>query len=121
MPRLVAVIALLLACLAAPALAQSPPPRDVAFKQVADDIWFLFEFTSSNAVVLVTDEGVLVIDTRQHPRDGADLAARSVQRQQHDVFDEPEDGLDGPGQRRGAAAALGELRGGDGEAHGARA
>jgi len=27
-------------------------------------------------VVLVTDEGVLVIDTRQHPRDGQDLIDR---------------------------------------------
>jgi glyoxylase-like metal-dependent hydrolase (beta-lactamase superfamily II) len=43
---------------------------------VADDIYFLFEFTSSNSVVLITDDGVLVIDTRQHPRDGQDLIER---------------------------------------------
>ena len=68
-------------CAAAPTIAQptatSPTvAREVVFKQVASDIYFLFEFTSSNAVVLVTDEGVLVIDTRQHPRDGQDLIDR---------------------------------------------
>jgi glyoxylase-like metal-dependent hydrolase (beta-lactamase superfamily II) len=57
-----------------PAAAQ--PANEVVFKQVADDIYFLFEFTSSNSVVLVTDDGVLVIDTRQHPRDGQDLIDR---------------------------------------------
>ena len=67
---------------AQPSAAQSPAPEHapagerVVFKQVAPDIWFLFEFTSSNAVVLVTDEGVLVIDSRQHPRDGQDLIDR---------------------------------------------
>src|SRR3954464_6443403 len=53
-----------------------PSEREVTFKQVDSDIFFLFEFTSSNAVVLVTDGGVLVIDTRQHPRDGQDLIDR---------------------------------------------
>ncbi len=50
--------------------------RKVEFKQVAPDLWFLFDFDSSNAVVLTTAEGVLVIDTRQHPRDGQDLIDR---------------------------------------------
>src|SRR5438067_11809386 len=49
---------------------------EVVFKQVAPDLHFLFEFSSSNAVVLTTGEGVLVIDTRQHPRDGDDLIRR---------------------------------------------
>src|SRR3954452_19392546 len=60
----------------APAAAQAPSPSEVTFKQVAPDLYFLFEFTSSNAVVLTTDDGVLVIDTRQHPRDGQDLVDR---------------------------------------------
>jgi cyclase len=60
----------------APATAQAPSPSEVTFKQVAPDLYFLFEFTSSNAVVLTTDDGVLVIDTRQHPRDGQDLVDR---------------------------------------------
>lgn len=65
-------------CLATalPAAAQQSAPQGVVFKQVAPDIHFLFEFNSSNAVVLTTDEGVLVIDTRQHPRDGQDLLDR---------------------------------------------
>jgi glyoxylase-like metal-dependent hydrolase (beta-lactamase superfamily II) len=50
--------------------------RPVEFKQVAPGLYFLFDFDSSNAVVLTTDEGVLVIDTRQHPRDGQDLIDR---------------------------------------------
>jgi glyoxylase-like metal-dependent hydrolase (beta-lactamase superfamily II) len=60
----------------APAAAQAPAAGTVTFKQVAPDLYFLFEFTSSNAVVLTTDDGVLVIDTRQHPRDGQDLIER---------------------------------------------
>jgi glyoxylase-like metal-dependent hydrolase (beta-lactamase superfamily II) len=50
--------------------------RRVEFKQVAPDLYFLFDFDSSNAVVLATAEGVLVIDSRQHPRDGQDLIDR---------------------------------------------
>jgi glyoxylase-like metal-dependent hydrolase (beta-lactamase superfamily II) len=50
--------------------------RRVEFKQIAPDLYFLYDFDSSNAVVLATDEGVLVIDTRQHPRDGQDLIDR---------------------------------------------
>jgi cyclase len=59
--------------LAAPAATQD---RKVEFKQIAPDLYFLYDFNSSNAVVLATDDGVLVIDTRQHPRDGQDLIDR---------------------------------------------
>jgi glyoxylase-like metal-dependent hydrolase (beta-lactamase superfamily II) len=48
----------------------------LAQRQVAPDLHFLFDFSSSNASFLVTDEGVLVVDTRQHVRDGEDLIAR---------------------------------------------
>jgi hypothetical protein len=72
--KLASVAALAWALLATAAVAQEvPAARDVTFKQVAPDLYFLFEFTSSNAVVLTTTDGVLVIDTRQHPRDGQDL------------------------------------------------
>lgn len=47
--------------------------HEVIFRQVAPDLYFLFDFDLSNAAFLVTDEGVIVIDTRQHPRDGQDL------------------------------------------------
>jgi cyclase len=60
-------------------LSSAPVPaedRKVELKQVAPDLYFLFDFASSNSVVLTTDEGVLVIDTRQHPRDGQDLIDR---------------------------------------------
>ena len=62
----------LVACTAASA----QQPAAVTFTQVAPDLYFLLEPTSSNAVALVTDDGVLVIDTRQHPRDGQDLLDR---------------------------------------------
>jgi cyclase len=58
-----------------PALAQGSS-SEVEFKQVAPDLYFLFEFTGSNAVVLTTSDGVLVIDTRTHPRFGQDLLER---------------------------------------------
>jgi cyclase len=70
----------ILASFVSPCIAQpsgsSTTGREVHFKKIVDDLYFLFEFTSSNAVVLVTDEGVLVIDSRQHPRDGQDLIER---------------------------------------------
>ena len=61
--------------LAVPAAAQQPR-SEVSFKQVAPDLHFLFEYSGSNVVVLTTDEGVLVIDTRTHPREGQDLLDR---------------------------------------------
>jgi cyclase len=71
-------IASILAALAALSLLSPARAEDrrVEFKQVAPDLYFLFDFDSSNAVVLATDDGVLVIDTRQHPRDGQDLIER---------------------------------------------
>ena len=51
-------------------------PRPIVERQVAPDLHFVFDFDSSNSGFLVTDEGVLVIDTRQHPRDGEDLIQR---------------------------------------------
>ena len=60
---------------AAPAMAQ-----EATVKQVASDLYFFFDYDGSNAVFLVTDEGVLVIDTRTHPRDGAGPARRASAR-----------------------------------------
>lgn len=51
-------------------------PHPIEQQQVAPDLYFLDDYDSSNAGFLVTDEGVLVIDTRQHPRDGQDLVDR---------------------------------------------
>ena len=53
------------------AAAQTP-----TVKQVASDVYFFFDFNGSNAVFLVTDDGVLLIDTRTHPREGRDLLER---------------------------------------------
>jgi glyoxylase-like metal-dependent hydrolase (beta-lactamase superfamily II) len=65
---------------AGPAAAQETTlpdkPREIVLRQVAPDLYFLFDYASSNASFLVTEEGVLVVDTRQHVRDGEDLVAR---------------------------------------------
>lgn len=42
-------------------------------KKVAPDIYFHFDYDSSNSIIWTTDEGVLVIDTRQHPRSAREL------------------------------------------------
>ena len=72
--RLLPLAGILFSC--SPALAQQPGPPAATFTQVAPDLYFLVDVTSSNAVVLTTQEGVLVVDTRQHPRDGQDLLER---------------------------------------------
>ncbi|HVY56262.1 MAG TPA: MBL fold metallo-hydrolase [Xanthobacteraceae bacterium] len=76
--RVVQSLAVVAALGTGSAMAQSPAAKDpeVTFREVAPGLYFLFDFASSNSVVLVTDEGVLVIDTRQHPRDAEDLLAR---------------------------------------------
>jgi cyclase len=61
---------------ALPCAAQQREPDETSVKQVASDLYFLFDFNGSNAVFLVTDAGVLVIDTRTHPREGRDLLDR---------------------------------------------
>ena len=48
----------------------------IQLKLVAPDLYFLYDDLSSNSAFLVTDEGVLVIDTRQHPAHGRDLIER---------------------------------------------
>ena len=45
-------------------------------KRVAPDLYFPDDDSSSNSAVLVTEEGALVIDTRQHPAHGRDLIER---------------------------------------------
>lgn len=61
-----------LACLVAfaaalvPALAQGTPPP-AHMKQVADDLYFWFDFRGTNSIVWATADGVMVIDTQPHP------------------------------------------------------
>ncbi len=59
--------------------AQANEPRSrqpAVVKQVAPDLYFFFDFDGSNSIFLVTDAGVLVIDTREHPRAGTELIAQ---------------------------------------------
>lgn len=72
------IMALLCTAVPAPAQQMTNPknPRPVIQEQVAPDLYFVFDYDSSNAGFLVTDAGVLVVDTRQHPRDGQDLIDR---------------------------------------------
>jgi cyclase len=50
--------------------------KEIVEQQVASDLYFIYDETSSNSAFLVTEDGVLVVDTRQHPRDGQDLLNR---------------------------------------------
>ena len=43
--------------------------------QVAPDLYFHYDYGGSNSAVLITDEGVLVVDTRMHPDDAEELLA----------------------------------------------
>lgn len=61
---------------AAPQETASGPPSSPTVKQITSDLYFLLEYDGSNSAFLVTDEGVLVIDTRTHPRLGQDLIDR---------------------------------------------
>jgi glyoxylase-like metal-dependent hydrolase (beta-lactamase superfamily II) len=71
--RILASVALFPLVRTIPATAADDGP---VVRRIADDLYFFFEYSGSNAVFLVTDEGVLVIDTRQHPRQGEDLITR---------------------------------------------
>ena len=47
------------------------------FRWGSHEVWTgIYDETSSNSAFLVTEDGVLVVDTRQHPRDGQDLLNR---------------------------------------------
>jgi cyclase len=58
------------------AAARECATREVVVRQIASNLYFLFDFEGSNSVFLVTDDGVLLIDTRTHPREGRDLLDR---------------------------------------------
>ncbi len=57
-----------------PVAAQDRPPAE--FRQIAPDLYFYFDFGGSNSAVLITDEGVLVVDTTMHPDDAENLLAQ---------------------------------------------
>jgi len=59
--------------LAPEALKGGAKPRPMQVKQVAPDLYFFWNDGSSNAMFLVTEEGVLVVDTQQHPADARRL------------------------------------------------
>jgi cyclase len=77
LPRLLAgmilALAIGVALTPAPAAAQGRAAPPAELKQISNDLYFFYEFAGSNAVFMVTDEGVLVIDTRTHPRPGQAL------------------------------------------------
>ena len=47
-----------------------------SLRRLPPDLHFLFDFAGSNVLVLTTEDGVLVIDTRTHPRLGQDMIER---------------------------------------------
>ena len=50
------------------------PPAEM--KKIAADLYFHFDYDSSNSIIWATEEGVLVIDTRQHPRGAKELVEK---------------------------------------------
>lgn len=56
-------------------IVQAPSIAANEFQQIAPDLFFFYNFGSSNSVVLITDEGVLVVDTGMHPDDAELLLA----------------------------------------------
>jgi len=59
-----------------PASEQQRAPLPPLLKQVAPDLHFFYNDASSNSAFLVTDAGVLVVDTGQHPAEGRALLER---------------------------------------------
>ena len=57
------------------ALCFSPRETTAELQQVAPDLYFNYDHGGSNSVVMITDDGVLVVDTRMHPDDAALLLA----------------------------------------------
>ena len=79
---LAALALTLVSLLPAPAWSQASGQGEVeeknipiAVTQVAPGLFFMYHHEESNAAWMVTDEGVLVIDTRQHPRRAEELLA----------------------------------------------
>ena len=70
---LLGAVALGLVCTAPVGAGQAPPP---VMKQVAPDLYFHYDETASNSIIWVTDDGVLVVDTKQHPRQTQALIAK---------------------------------------------
>jgi len=70
-PILALAVGIVLTPTSAMAQERAAPPAEL--KQITNDLYFFYEFAGSNAVFMVTDEGVLVIDTRTHPRPGQAL------------------------------------------------
>jgi glyoxylase-like metal-dependent hydrolase (beta-lactamase superfamily II) len=68
LPAMISVLA------SAPARAQNPV-IPITVTEVAPGLYFQYHHQESNNAWLVTDEGVLVIDTRQHPKRGEELLA----------------------------------------------
>ncbi|MEE9571324.1 MAG: MBL fold metallo-hydrolase, partial [Gammaproteobacteria bacterium] len=70
---------LLLACgMVLPAAAQDAPAAE--FLQVGPGLYFNYDFAGSNSAVLITEEGVLIVDTRTHPVDAELLLAEIRER-----------------------------------------
>lgn len=59
--------------LAPEALKGGAKPQPAQLKQIAPDLYFFWNDGSSNAMFMVTEEGVMVVDTQQHPADARRL------------------------------------------------
>lgn len=82
-PLVVALVAAGFGSFLGPAAArgQNAPP---AMRQVAPDLYFHVDQTASNSIIWVTADGVLVVDTKQHPRQ-----AQALLREIRSLTDKP--------------------------------
>ena len=51
-------------------------PAPAVMKQIAPDLYFHFDYASSNSIIWATEEGVLVIDTRTHSGRASELVEK---------------------------------------------
>lgn len=80
--RLVSAVVLGLVVAVPAGAGQAPPP--VVMKRVAPDLYLHLDGTASNSIIWVTGEGVLVVDTKQHPRQ-----AQALVREIRNITDKP--------------------------------
>jgi len=80
MPQSIRSAVIIFGLVVAVVLCGSPRAAAAEFQQVGPDLYFNYDDGGSNSAVLITDEGVLVVDTRMHPDDAELLLAEIRQR-----------------------------------------
>ena len=80
--RLSVLLFVLPLCLLQGAAVYAQEREPAEFREVGPGLFFNYDNSLSNSVVLITDEGVLVVDTRMHPQD-AELLLAEIRKRTH--------------------------------------